>query len=194
MCAASSATRSRSSAVRHWPSSLAGWSFTALLLALCLASSPAFAQNSPPTPPLGSSDYASFLADSLTVRAQLAASRQTLELALVEKQSIERNLADAQKRLDELLSSATQHSDDSMQLYEQALAEVRRLTEQLSASQSSVDELQRNLESKAAEYDRRLAQAQEKAQGLERENRVLKWAAGILGAAAVGAAIWAVAK
>lgn len=117
-----------------------------------------------------------------------------MELALVEKQSIERNLADAQKRLDELLSSATQHSDDSMQLYEQALAEVRRLTEQLSASQSSVDELQRNLESKAAEYDRRLAQAQEKAQGLERENRVLKWAAGILGAAAVGAAIWAVAK
>lgn len=194
MCAASSATRSPSSAVRHWRSSLAGWSFTALLLALCLASSPAFAQSSPPTPPLGSSDYESFLADSLTVRAQLAASRQALKLALAEKQSIERNLAAAQKRLDDLLSSATQHSDDSTLLYEQALAEVRRLKAQLSASQSSVDELRASLESKAAEYDRKLAQAQEKAQGLERENRVLKWAAGILGAAAVGLGVWAAVK
>lgn len=117
-----------------------------------------------------------------------------MKLALAEKQSIERNLAAAQKRLDDLLSSATQHSDDSMQLYEQALAEVRRLKAQLSASQSSVDELRASLESKAAEYDRKLAQAQEKAQGLERENRVLKWAAGILGAAAVGLGVWAAVK
>lgn len=186
--------RSPSSPGRHWPSYSAGWSFIGLLLALCLLSSPIFAQPSPPILPLGSSDYTTFLADSLTVRAQLSASKQALELALAEKQSIEGNLADAQKRLDELLSSATQHSNDSMQSYEQALEEVRKLTEQLSASQSSVDELQRSLESKAAEYDRKLAQAQTRAQALERENRMLKWTAGVLGAAAVGLGVWVVAK
>jgi len=194
VCAASSATRSPFSPVRHWPSSSPGrWSI-ALALALCLLTSPAFAQNLPPTPPLGSSDYESFLADSLTVRVQLTASRQALELALDEKQNIERSLAVAQKRLDELLSSATQHSDDSMLLYEQASAEVRKLKAQLSASQSSVDELQRNLESKAAEYDRKLAQAQARAVALERENRALKWVAGILGALAVAAGVWAAIK
>jgi chromosome segregation ATPase len=163
-------------------------------LALCLASSPVFAQNSPPTPPLGSSDYTTFLADSLTVRVQLAASRQALELALAEKQSIKRNLADAQKRLDGLLSSATQHSDDSMLLYKQALAEVRKLKAQLNASQSSVDELRASLESKAAEYDRELVQAEVKAQGLERENRALKWLAGILAAASVALGVWIAVK
>ena len=194
MCAASSATRSPFSPVRHWPSSSPGrWSI-ALALALCLLTSPAFAQNLPPTPPLGSSDYESFLADSLTVRVQLTASRQALELALDEKQNIERSLAAAQKRLDELLSSATQHSDDSTQLYEQALGEVRRLTAQLSASRTSVDELRANLESKAAEYDRKLAQAQEKATALERENRALKVIAGILGALAAALGVWVAVK
>ena len=194
MCAASTATRLPSSAVRHWPSSLAGWLFTALLLTLCLLTSPIFAQNLLPTPPLGSSDYANFRADSLIVRAQLTASRQALELALAEKASIECNLAEAQKRLAALLSSATQHSDDSMLLYEQALAEVRRLTAQLSASQSSVDELQRNLESKAAEYEKKLAQAQSKALSLERQTRALKWLAGILGALLAAVTTWAVVK
>jgi hypothetical protein len=194
MCGGSSATGSPSSRGRLWPSYSPGrWSI-ALALALCLLTLPAFAQNSPPTPPLGSSDYESFLADSLTVRVQLTASRQALELALEEKQSIECNLAVAQKRLDELLSSATQHSDDSTLLYAQALAEVRKLTAQLSESRSSVDELQRNLESKAAEYDRKLAQAKKRALGLERENRALKWIAGILGALATALGVWAVAK
>lgn len=117
-----------------------------------------------------------------------------MELALEEKQNIERSLAAAQKRLDELLSSATQHSDDSTQLYEQALGEVRRLTAQLSASRTSVDELRANLESKAAEYDRKLAQAQEKATALERENRALKVIAGILGALAAALGVWVAVK
>jgi hypothetical protein len=194
MCGGSSAMHSPSSRGPRLPFSSPGRLSTALALALCLLTSPLYGQNSPPIPPLGSSDYASFLVDSLTVRVQLTASRQALELALEEKQSIECNLAVAQKRLDELLSSATQHSDDSTQLYAQALAEVRKLTAQLSESRSSVDELQRNLESKAAEYDRKLAQAEKRAQGLERENRALKWVAGILGAGAVGLGVWAIAK
>jgi DNA repair exonuclease SbcCD ATPase subunit len=166
----------------------------ALALALCLPSSPASAQSSPPTSRLGPADYQSFQADLLTVRLQLAASRQALEKALEEKRNIEQLLSNSQAKLEKLLTNATEHSQELTSSLEQALREVVTLRQRLSESESSVAELLANLESAEKRYDQELGKAQARAKALERENCLLKVGCGLLAAGALALGIWAAVK
>lgn len=115
--------------------------------------------------------------DFQIVKLQLAASKAALTQALAEKQGIVQNLATAQKKYDDLLASATQHSEGSTTSLEQASAEVRQLTQQLSDSQTSVDALRASLTSKEAEYSQKLAKAESRATALEAQDGWLKAAA-----------------
>jgi len=163
-------------------------------LALCLPTWPTSAQGSLPTSRLGPADYQTFRDDWLTVRLQLAASRQALEKALEEKRNIERLLSSSQEKLERLLTSATEHSQELTNSLEQALQEVATLRQQLSESESSVVELRASLESAEKRYDQELRKAQAKAKALERENCLLKIGCGLLAAAALALGIWAASK
>lgn len=153
-----------------------------LCVGLLLTPSLISAQSSPQTSKLGPNDYQSFLTDSLTVRLQLVVSRKALETALVEKQIIEQNLADAQQRYDDLAASATQRSEDSTRLYGQALAELRLLRQQLKESRALVTALRESLESAQAEYAGKLRDVAKKL----RRQRAGRWLLALLVGATSG--------
>ena len=162
----------------------------ALILALFLQSWPSSGQTGKPTPQIGSGDYQQFRDNCLTVKLELLASKEAWTRALNEKEIISQKLEAAEILYDSLLASATQHSIDSAKSLENALQEVKTLSAQLKESKSSVNELRRDLESKQAEYDQALEKAQDTAEALEAENRILKWACGILATLAGAGAVY----
>ena len=191
--------KSSRTASRRWRARLSrfssrGLSFIVLLSVLCLPTLPVYGQSSPPTPPLGSQDYAQFQTDSAILKARWTASQEALTAALQQKQIIENNLADATQRYDDLLASVTAHSGDSTTYLQQLLTEIKTLRGQLKESQTSVDVLRGNLESAQKEYEARLKTAQDRAQALERENGWLKVGLVAAGVVTVAAGIYAIVK
>ena len=92
-------------------SSSAGRLFFVLTLILLLPILPSYGQDGKQISRLGPTDYQSYQADLLIVRARLNACEQALQQALGEKQNIERSLAAAQMKYNELLASVMQHSE-----------------------------------------------------------------------------------
>ncbi len=164
-----------------WPSwrsprgpRVAGFSSLGLLLAIAilfLLISPLSAQSSPPISPLGPSDYQSFRADWATVSAQLENYESSYRQALNVNASISAELKQARAELQT-------YRDSSTQSYLDLLQRVTTLELQLSDSDALVSELRSSLESKRAEYQAKLQEAQEAAAGLERSRSL--WRGGAI--------------
>jgi hypothetical protein len=97
------------------------------------------------TPRLTTQDSLDFSSNLQIVRDGSVNLKLALEQALQEKQIIEQVLFEAQKRYDDLVSSAMQHSADLTLSLEQALTVILALREQLKNSSDLVGDLRAQL-------------------------------------------------
>jgi hypothetical protein len=129
----------------------------ALLLAL---SSPSWRGRAQETTPPTTQDWQNYWDAVETVKQRSASSKLALEQALQEKQGIEKNLRDWEKRYSDLLRSATEHSLDSTLSYEQALTIILILRQQLNDSSSLVDSLRADLKTQQDSEQVKIEQVQ----------------------------------
>jgi hypothetical protein len=143
-----------------------------LCCALFALACPRIWSNSEPTnspqPKLTSSDYRNFQENLLTLKNQRDSYRSSLTQALQQKQIIEQMLRDETQKYNDLVASVMEHSNDSTTSSTLLLKEIQRLTQLLSASESTVEGLRQSLELVETEFDRRLQAAVGKAVRLER--------------------------
>lgn len=174
-----------SSARRPCSRSIAWWSCLATLL-LCLPASTLSGQSTPQPSPPSKESFQKFELNLQTVIAKVAFWKETCQRALDENASIRQSLIEEQKRYEELIASATEHSDASISSLEQALQTIRSLRLLLKASDDSVKTAQERLASAEAEHAAALEKASKDVRRLEDANFWLTVGLIVVGTIAVG--------
>jgi chromosome segregation ATPase len=120
--------------------------------------------------PPSKESYQKYAVNLQTVIAKVAFWKANYQQALIEKERATQSLKEAEKRYDDLLTSATEHSDDSIASLEQALLTIRSLRLLLRASDDSVKTAQERLASAEVEHSAALTKAEASAKRLEDAN------------------------